>query len=124
MKSKLFYNTVAPLLLSVLKKLMISKEFDSFRLVGGTALSLYKGHRESVDIDLFTDAEYGSIDFDAIDIVLRSTYSYVDTNNIQPIGMGKSYFIGTNKNNCIKLDVYYTDSFIEDIQVIDGIRFS
>ena len=79
MKSKLFYNTVAPLLLSVLKKLMISKEFDSFRLVGGTALSLYKGHRESVDIDLFTDAEYGSIDFDAIDIVLRSTYSYVDT---------------------------------------------
>lgn len=30
--------------------------FDSFRLVGGTSLSLQIGHRLSVDIDLFTDA--------------------------------------------------------------------
>jgi hypothetical protein len=38
MESKLHYNTIKPLLLSVLKTLMAAKEFDVFRLVGGTAL--------------------------------------------------------------------------------------
>ncbi|MCG9898690.1 MAG: nucleotidyl transferase AbiEii/AbiGii toxin family protein [Hydrotalea sp.] len=45
--------------------------FDPFRLVGGTALSLYFGHRMSVDIDLFTDAPYGTIDFDKIESWLK-----------------------------------------------------
>lgn len=52
MPNNLYYNTVTPLLHRVLKTLMVTKEFDAFRLVGGTALSLYKGHRLSVDIDL------------------------------------------------------------------------
>jgi hypothetical protein len=52
MVSKLYYNTVDPLLLSILKRLMLAKEFNTFRLVGGTALSLYRGHRKSIDIDL------------------------------------------------------------------------
>ncbi len=60
MRKKLFYNTITPLLLSVLKKLMVAKEFEAFRLVGDTALSLHRGHRKSVDIDLFTDANYGN----------------------------------------------------------------
>ena len=34
------------------------EELNSFRLVGGTSLSLQIGHRMSVDIDLFTDAVY------------------------------------------------------------------
>ncbi len=124
MKTKLYYNTVTPLLLTVLTRLMASTEFEAFRLVGGTALSLYKGHRESVDIDLFTDAEYGSVDFKAIDSFLRSNYAYVDTNNYEPIGMGKSYFVGDNENNCIKLDLFYTDKFIEEVQLIDDIRLA
>lgn len=58
MASNLHYNAVSSLLLEILKILMGAKEFKDFRLVGGTALSLYRGHRESVDIDLFTDAPY------------------------------------------------------------------
>lgn len=50
---------------------MQSKIFDDFRLVGGTALSLQIGHRESIDIDLFSDADYGSLDFRAIEIYLK-----------------------------------------------------
>ncbi len=104
---------------------MASKEFDAFRLVGGTALSLYKGHRLSVDIDLFTDAEYGSIDFAAITTFLRANYPYVDTGNDDIIGFGKSYFVGDNQGDCIKLDIYYTtDHFIDEIQLIDGIRLA
>lgn len=124
MENKLYYNTVTPLLSSVLKTLMAAKEFNVFRLVGGTALSLYRGHRESVDIDLFTDAEYDSIDFNTIDAFLRSTYPYVDTNNYNVIGMGKSYYVGQNKDDCIKLDLFYTDEFINETQLIDDIRLA
>lgn len=38
--SKLYYDAVTPLLLSILKQLMEKPEFSAFRLVGGTALSL------------------------------------------------------------------------------------
>jgi len=103
---------------------MKSKEFTTFRLVGGTALSLHRGHRLSVDIDLFTDVAYGSIDFNALEKYLRNNWQYVDTTDIAPIGMGKSYFIGTDKDDCIKLDLYYTDDFIDDFQLIDGIRLA
>ena len=61
--SVLFYNTVTPLLKSVLDTLMAEPLFSPFRLVGGTNLSLRLGHRLSVDIDLFTDAVYRSLDY-------------------------------------------------------------
>lgn len=59
----MYYNTVNEHLKNALLSLMKSEVFIPFRLVGGTALSLQLGHRISVDIDLFTDAPYGSIDF-------------------------------------------------------------
>lgn len=122
MESKLYYNIIKPLILSVLKTLMAAKEFDVFRLVGGTALGLYRGHRESVDIDLFSDAPYDSIDFGTIDAFLRKTYSYVDTNENKVVGIGKSYFVGNSKDDCVKLDLFYTDKFIQEIMLIDDIR--
>lgn len=106
MATSLFYKTVTPLLLNILKTLMAAKEFEEFRLVGGTGLSLFRGHRESVDIDLFTDAPYDSIDFGKIDSFLRMNYRYVDTSNDDIIGFGKSYFVGENENNSIKLDLF------------------
>ena len=113
---KLHYNTVTPLLKSTLGKLMEADEFGQFRLVGGTALSLYRGHRMSVDIDLFTEAEYGTINFNVIENYLIKQFSYTDFNNL-PVGMGKSYFIGNDSQNAIKLDLYYTEPFIDDIVV-------
>ena len=125
MKNKLHYNTVTLQLLEVLKELMQAPELETFRLVGGTALSLQRGHRLSVDIDLFTDALYGSINFDAIDALLRKRYPYVDTSNYHSeTGMGRSYFIGSDKNECIKLDLFYTDAFIRPVLLADGIRLA
>jgi len=100
------YNTVTPLLRSILGTLMQADVFNDFRLVGGTALSLYRGHRMSVDIDLFTDAEYGTLDFEAIDTFLRATYPYVDTTDFAAIGFGKCYYIGDSQEDCIKLDLF------------------
>lgn len=118
------YNTVTPLLKSTLATLMEADILKDFRLVGGTALSLYRGHRMSVDIDLFTDADYGSVDFDAVYNFLQNTFPYVDTNSFAEIGFGKSYYIGDNEENCIKLDLFYTDPFIDDLEIIDNIRMA
>ena len=62
-RKELQYQTVKPVLRSTLERLMEIDEFKPFRLVGGTSLSLRYGHRMSDDIDLFTDVEYGSLDF-------------------------------------------------------------
>lgn len=103
---------------------MGAKEFESFRLVGGTSLSLQMGHRESVDIDLFSDLPYGSIDFNGIDSYLDQEFPYVDDIRELFPGMGKSYLIGKDRNTAIKLDVYHTDDFIMPVKMEDGIRMT
>ncbi|HTB07654.1 MAG TPA: nucleotidyl transferase AbiEii/AbiGii toxin family protein [Bacteroidia bacterium] len=125
-KKKLHYNTITPILREALMVIMASPEFELFRLVGGTALSLQRGHRESIDIDMFTDASYRSIDFGRIDTFLRSKFTYVDSHDDNmDVGMGKSYFIGNSKMESIKLDVFYTnDEFIREPLVVDGIRMA
>ena len=93
----LHWHTTEPLLQTTLKTVMATPLFDPFRLIGGTALALQIGHRTSVDIDLFTDSPYGSIDFDAIDTWLRQQYPYVTVPLPGPIGFGKFYFVGNSK---------------------------
>lgn len=119
----LFYNTVNAILKDSLYLLMKSTVFGDFRLVGGTCLSLQLGHRESIDIDLFSDAEYGSIDFNAISVFLNDNFEYVDFIDIPP-ALGRSYFIGKDRENSVKLDVFYTDSFIQPSIEIDGVRMA
>ena len=38
--------------------------------------------------------------------------------------MGKAYFVGNNENNTIKLDIFYTDTFIQPFIEVDGIRMA
>ena len=46
-------QTVAPDTLELLKTIVSNPEMKRFRLVGGTALALQYGHRQSVDLDFF-----------------------------------------------------------------------
>ena len=119
----LYYNTINELLKNSLLIVMNSPIFDSFRLVGGTALSLQIGHRESIDIDLFSDINYGEIDFDHIDHFLRQKFKFVSTTSIPP-AFGKAYFLGVDKEHTINLDVFYTDPFIQPCIEIDTIRMA
>ncbi|KAA3648582.1 MAG: nucleotidyl transferase AbiEii/AbiGii toxin family protein [Bacteroidetes bacterium] len=121
---RLYLDTVSDLLLEILKKLMTIEAFNSFRIVGGTSLSLQLGHRESVDIDLFTDLEYGSLDFEELEKILIDTFPIVESNYFGPVGFGKPFFIGNSKNDLIKLDLYYTDQFVFPCLVKQNIRFS
>src|SRR5690606_15234287 len=122
--SSLFYGTVTNLLKDSLITLMESSALTKFRLVGGTSLSLQIGHRISVDIDLFIDAPYGSIDFNEIDDFIENTFPFhVHSSEINP-AMGKSYSIGADTDNTVKLDVFYTETFIQPALVVEGIRLA
>lgn len=122
----LHLNTVSKLLLNSLNKLMSIEELNSFRVVGGTSLSLQLGHRKSVDIDLFTDVDYGSIDFTKLENILIETFAYVDKSSVGTVGVGvgRSYFIGSNKNDLVKLDLFYTDPFVFPCIIEQNIRFA
>lgn len=120
----LYYNTVNNFLKKSLLQLMAADEFASFRLVGGTALSLQMGHRKSIDIDLFSDVAYGEIDFDSIEKYLVLNFSYVDHFSNSIPGIGKSYLIGENKDNAVKLDIFYTDKFIQLVFIEDSIKMA
>ncbi len=79
----------------------------------------------SVDIDLFTDAPYGSVDFDSIERYLRAAYAYVSTSVIGEVAMGKSYFIGNSEADAVKLDLYYTHPFIRPVvETAEGLRLA
>src|SRR5579885_510451 len=55
---KFYPETVPQLTQSVLKKISNIPDLQNFYLSGGTALSLQLGHRESEDLDFFTQAMF------------------------------------------------------------------
>ncbi len=124
MPNNLYWKTVKPLLKEVLTVLMKHDLFQPFRLVGGTSLSLQLGHRMSDDIDLFTDAPYETIDFIEIDSFLRKEFGFVSDLPTASIGMGVSYFIGESQEDLIKIDLYYTDTFIQSALKIGPYRLA
>jgi hypothetical protein len=124
MPDSLYWTTVRPPLKKVLTLLMKHDLFQPFRLVGGTSLSLQLGHRMSDDIDLFTDAHYDSVDFGAIDSFLRNEFRFVSDLPPAPIGSGVSYLVGEKQKDLVKLDLYYTDSFMQPALTIAPCRLA
>lgn len=117
-------ETVSDLLWDTLDKLMSLSYLLDFRLVGGTSLSLLIGHRLSVDIDMFTDCEYSTVNFLKILENLKSEFPYVDNHEWVNESMGNSCFIGNSADELIKLDLFYTDPFKYPIIQYKHIRLS
>lgn len=103
---------------------MKENTFNEFRLVGGTGLSLQLGHRESEDIDLFTEAAYGSVDYKTIEAYLKGRFQYFEMFDFGAVGHGKSYFVGESEDKSIKLDICYTDPYIRPVLEVDDIRLA
>ena len=120
----LYWNTVAPILKNVLQEIINEPIFKPFRLVGGTSLSLQLGHRMSIDIDLFTDAEYGSIDYKAIREFLEIKYPFCVSRSLENVAFGTNFVVGNSITDCVKIDLYYTDDFIEKPIIIEDIRMA
>ena len=117
---------VSPLLLEILSDIMKDSLFDPFRLVGGTNLALRTNHRISTDIDLFTDAPYGSLNFRLYERWFKERYNYFDpTDTSSKVGMGKTYYIGKDKDNAIKVDlIYESDPFLFPTESINAVRMA
>ena len=122
---RLYYNTISPTLMNALTKLMREKAFDDFRLVGGTALALQLGHRLSVDIDLFTDMGYGSMNRQEIATSLQRAFPHIEgLEKLQSDAPGYTFYCGENVSDIVKLDLFYTDPFLYPA-IIDGdLRFA
>ncbi len=125
MTTQLHYETVTPLLKKVLNEIMGNSEFKPFYLVGGTSLSLRLGHRMSIDIDLFTNAMYGSLDFSVYEKFFQENYPYYYcTDKTDLVGFGRSYYIGESSDENIKIDLYYHEEIINPCDIIENIRIA
>jgi hypothetical protein len=105
-------QSVDPKLLDLLKKIMSEPIFQNFNLVGGTSLALQIGHRLSVDIDMFGNAEIEELEF--IKVLAK---------------LGKVITIKKSKNiiifsiDGIKVDfVNYNYPLLDEIKIIENIR--
>ncbi|HEY9196194.1 MAG TPA: nucleotidyl transferase AbiEii/AbiGii toxin family protein, partial [Mucilaginibacter sp.] len=109
-------ETVEPATLGLLTELMTLPELEQFRLVGGTALSLLLGHRNSIDIDLFTDEPFDS---DSITYKLSDTFPQFYAKEKKGSRLFFTYI------NNVKVDFVHTfEKFTFAENIIEGIRFA
>lgn len=109
-------ETVSAQLLTVLRQLMEIEPLMGFRLVGGSALSLQLGHRNSIDIDLFS-----CNDFQAEQIC---TALAVNFRLVRPLKNMENIMIRTVLNG-VKVDIVDSKSkFIRPLVVEESIRMA
>ena len=122
---KLHYQTVSPILVDCLHKLMAHPAFKDFYLVGGTSLALQRGHRLSIDIDLFTCVPYGEMNNTGIKAALLEMFPYTDRiEELHHSQMVYSMYVGDSKEDCVKLDLCYDDALIFPLIEVDGLRIA
>ena len=121
----LHYQTVSPVLVDCLHKLMKHPAFKDFYLVGGTSLALQRGHRLSIDIDLFTCVPYGEMNTSEIEAALIEMFPYTDRiEELYHSQMVYSLYVGDNKEDCVKLDLCYDDDLIFPLIEVNGLRIA
>jgi len=105
-------ETVKPGTLDLILRLMEDDHFNSFYLVGGTALALKIGHRESIDIDLFHSSDF---DFKELSKHLQNTYGAVIKNE-------KSNYVSGNIDEVDFDLISHKFNAIKPIETIEGVR--
>lgn len=110
----LYPETVEGKAFELLKALMQDKELANFYLVGGTALSLYLGHRKSIDLDLFTPFPF---DVEALEANFLKKYNF--ERNVHFFKNSLSGMLDGVKVDCITYDYPIVG---EPIITKDGIR--
>ena len=110
----LYRETVSSELLELLERLMKVEDLQSLRLVGGTALALQLGHRNSVDIDLFGRHE---MDEQHLNRVLSA---YATVEQLRGSKSIKVFLI-----NGVKVDfVNYSYPWLDPVLEIENIRMA
>ncbi|MBR0459507.1 MAG: nucleotidyl transferase AbiEii/AbiGii toxin family protein [Victivallales bacterium] len=97
----LFFKTIEPQVLWLLKRIQALPELADTRLVGGTALALQLGHRVSVDLDVF-----GKWDYSKDLTPLLSTVGQVEKESGTPDGRMAFFFIDGVKVDFVSYEMY------------------
>lgn len=107
-------ETVARSTFELLKRLQAEPLLSSTRLVGGTALSLQIGHRESEDLDLFTTEQ---INGDSVQTLLIKEYGFI------PSTITPDALIGFIQG--VKVDIiYHPYPWLDEVIMEDGVRLA
>lgn len=111
----LSYCTIVPHTLELLKQLCQEPYLKDCRLVGGTALALQYGHRESVDLDFF--GSFG----DEKDKMYTVLQQYAEVRKIKDGSNIKIFFLGDVKVDFVNYSIYpWIDEAVEE----DGLRLA
>jgi hypothetical protein len=110
-------ETVEPVTLDLLKKLMNLDKLKDFALVGGTALSLKFGHRKSIDLDMFSSATFENQELK--DYLAENFESY--ESSVPNTAPGVFAYIEGVKVDFVK---YHFHSMIRPLEIIEGIRMA
>ena len=104
---------------------MSAEVLNDFRLVGGTALALQRGHRMSVDIDLFTDLDYADMPVADMRNYLEKEFPvHRGTESMEMPANGYHIFLSEGQEPPIKVDFFYTEPFIFPAIEEDGLRIA
>lgn len=123
--NNLFYNSVSNTLVDILRLCMSAECLRGFILVGGTALALQRGHRVSLDIDLFTDMDYGTMPMTEIKAFFQSNFKKVDgLENLNESALCYQLHVQSDNGLWVKVDLCYTERFIFPTLFMDGIRLA
>lgn len=111
------YRAVEQGTLDILKRLMMEPALGSFYLAGGTALALYRGHRMSIDLDLFTTNDFQA---DEVITLLEKTFTgFRYSNPHNPVGIFS--FIDNVKVDFVRHAAF---PWISNPVIEDGIRLA
>ena len=112
----MFTGAVSPEVLAILERFMRDPQMAEFRLVGGTALALLRGHRLSADLDLFTE---GSRLPPRLEWLLERSYK------MSAIAIGDDRAVLTGRIEVVKTDfVAYPYRWLNAALVQEGIRLA
>jgi hypothetical protein len=110
-------ETVERTTLELLKTLMLDEKLEHFSLVGGTALALYMGHRNSEDLVLFSHRKF---DVNALEKHLQKTYGFI---KLHPEQFSVLLLIGDIKN--VKVDCVFDDGLqVEPVYHYGSVRIA
>ena len=119
-------ESVQTFLINAIEKLTTMDVLNDFRLVGGTALALQIGHRQSIDIDLFSDkfkTDYPFQDYySEVKKAFGEKFSFSDK-SINSTGF--SFYLADKNGNENKVDIYkWPNPFLFPPIIEEGIRMA
>ena len=116
---QLHTETVTPFMLQTLRSLMQQPALNSFQLAGGTSIALLTGHRQSIDLDLFTNQP---INHQEVELIIRPMNPEAAKRN----QIGVLYELPTSSGAAaLKIDFCnWRTPFLHPPVVIDGLRLT